>query len=102
MPRSGAVPPTRRRFGHRCAAHPAIAYDFAQLQVEPQLQVSPQRQPARRSDWAAWQPQVQVLPAQVPQVQAFVSVFMVSSSWLALTSLSTRRTIAPQPPAKIG
>ena len=80
MPRSGAVPPTRGRFRHRCAAHPAIAYDFAQLQVEPQLQVSPQRQPARRSDWAAWQPQVQVLPTQVPQVQVFVALFMFGSS----------------------
>lgn len=82
--------------------YPAIAYDFSQPQLAPQAQASPQRQPARRSDWAAWQPQLQVLPAQVPQVQAFLSVFMVSSSSVALTSLSTRRTIAFHPFLEIG
>jgi len=55
----------------------------AQLQFGPQAQLSPQRQPARRSFFAAWQPQVQVAPAQDSHVQAFGVdiVFFISGSF---------------------
>lgn len=102
LPRTDSIPAPRARLRSRCAAHSGTAYDFQQPQPGLQLQASPQWQPARRSVWVAWQPQVQVLPAQVPQVQVFESVFMVGSSSVALTSLSTRRTIASGDTAEIG
>lgn len=102
LPRTGSIPAPRARIRSRCAAHSGTAHDFQQTQPGPQLQALPQRQPARRAVWAAWQPQVQVFPAQVSQVQVFESVFMMFSSWVALTSLSTRRTIASGDSAEIG
>jgi hypothetical protein len=44
----------------------------AQLQLAPQLQTSPQRQSARRSDGFDWHPHVQAAPMQVSQVQVLV------------------------------
>lgn len=47
------------------------------------MQVSPQRHPARRAVCVAWQPQVQVAPAQDAHEQAFevVVVFDMTSSF---------------------
>jgi hypothetical protein len=41
------------------------------VQSGPQAQLSPQRQPARRTLWVVWQPQVQVAPAQDWHEQTF-------------------------------
>jgi len=52
------------------------------VQSGPQAQVAPQRHPARRSFCAAWQPQVQVVPAHDLHSQAFgVVVFFITSSF---------------------
>jgi len=48
-----------------------------QVQSGPQLHVSPHRHPARRSSFAAWQPQVQVAPGQDAHEQAFEVVVLL-------------------------
>jgi len=63
-------------------------YDRVQLQVGPQLQALPhrqplpQRQPLGFSVLAAWHPQVQIGPGQVPRGQVFEQVVMARSSCL--------------------
>jgi hypothetical protein len=79
---------------------PFVRY-FLHVQAGPQLQVGPHWQPLRVSVLAVWQPQVQLVPGQVLQVQALVSFVMTRSS-LWLTSLSTRRSVTSGPGAWIG
>jgi hypothetical protein len=63
------------------------------------LQVPLQRHPARRSLGVAWQPQVQVAPAQDAHEQAFgvVVLFDMTSSFEVVDVLSTRSSVAPAP-----
>jgi len=48
------------------------AHETGQVQLAPQPQVSPQRQPARRAALLSWHPHAQVAPAQEPQLQGGV------------------------------
>jgi hypothetical protein len=48
-----------------------IGQAVGQVHAEPQTQELPHRQPARRSGFAFWQPQVHDEPGQFSQVQVF-------------------------------
>jgi hypothetical protein len=61
--------------------------------VSPQLQTSPHWQPARRSAFGGWQPQLQLGPGQDLQVHAFELV-AIESSLSVVDVMSTTRSFA--------
>ncbi|MEO8480786.1 MAG: hypothetical protein ABI634_01165 [Acidobacteriota bacterium] len=70
VPRIGS---TAASFADRVNArhHELTDYADSQRHWDPQLQVSPQAQPARRLAVTFWQPQVQAAPAHEVQLQVF-------------------------------
>lgn len=76
----------------------APPWGCAQAPVLPQRHVWPLPQPQPQPDWlveAAWQPQVQLAPAQFAQRQAKVSVVFIVLSSLGWETGTETRSVVP-------